>query len=404
MSLVVAANRLADGEGERRNAWLRISDGVIAEVGVLGEGPTPDPDVTVPLLLPGFVDLHCHGGGGASYTSADPEQIARVVAIHRAHGTTTSHASLVSASYDDLERQIRALIPFVDDGLLRGIHLEGPWISHRYCGAHNPETLRSPASHEVARILAVGEGRIAMVTIAPELPGAIEAIGVIVEAGAIAAIGHTGADGDTARAAIDAGATVATHLFNAMPPLLHREAGPVGVLLSDPRVTVELIGDGVHLDPEVIALSMSAAGGRAALVTDAMAAAGVGDGSYLIGDMRVVVTDGVARLRDGGSLAGSTLLMDAAVRRAVRLADRSLVEASAAASLAPARAMGLADRGLLAPGQRADLVAALGGRDARRQVAARDAPSGIDQLADGAHEAVGDRKRVTHVLRAGEWD
>ena len=116
MSLVVAANRLADGEGERRNAWLRISDGVIAEVGVLGEGPTPDPDVTVPLLLPGFVDLHCHGGGGASYTSADPEQIARVVAIHRAHGTTTSHASLVSASYDDLERQIRALIPFVDDG------------------------------------------------------------------------------------------------------------------------------------------------------------------------------------------------------------------------------------------------------------------------------------------------
>lgn len=373
MSMVVAANRLVDGEGERRNAWLRISDGVIAEVGVLGEDSTPGPDLTVPLLLPGFVDLHCHGGGGASYTSADPEQIARVVAIHRAHGTTTSHASLVSASYDDLERQIRALIPFVDDGRLRGIHLEGPWISHRYCGAHNPETLRSPAPHEVARILAVGEGRIAMVTIAPELPGAIEAIGVIVEAGAIAAIGHTGADGDTARAAIDAGATVATHLFNAMPPLLHREAGPVGVLLSDPRVTVELIGDGVHLDPEVIALSMSAAGGRAALVTDAMAAAGVGDGSYLIGDMRVVVTDGVARLRDGGSLAGSTLLMDAAVRRAVRLADRSLVEASAAASLAPARAMGLADRGQLAPGQRADIV-------------------GLDE-----------DQRVTHVLRAGEW-
>lgn len=373
MSMVVAANRLVDGEGERRNAWLRISDGVIAEVGVLGADSTPAPDLTVPLLLPGFVDLHCHGGGGASYTSADPEQIARVVAIHRAHGTTTSHASLVSASYDELERQIRALIPFVDDGRLRGIHLEGPWISHRYCGAHNPETLRSPAPHEVARILAVGEGRIAMVTIAPELPGAIEAIGVIVEAGAIAAIGHTGADGDTARAAIDAGATVATHLFNAMPPLLHREAGPVGVLLSDPRVTVELIGDGVHLDPEVIALSMSAAGGRAALVTDAMAAAGVGDGSYLIGDMRVVVTDGVARLRDGGSLAGSTLLMDAAVRRAVRLADRSLVEASAAASLAPVRAMGLADRGLLAPGQRADIV-------------------GLDE-----------EQRVTHVLRAGEW-
>jgi N-acetylglucosamine-6-phosphate deacetylase len=312
--------------------------------------------VRADTLVPGFVDLHCHGGGGASFTSADPDEIARAAAMHRARGTTTMHASLVSAAYDDLIDQIRALSPFVDDGTLHGIHLEGPWISPAYCGAHDPLTLRLPDPDEVARVLDAGGGRIRMVTLAPELPGALESIRVIVESGAVAAIGHTAADGEVARAAVDAGATVATHLFNAMPPLLHRDAGPVGVLLADPRVTCEVIGDGVHLEPEVVALALSAAEGRGALVTDAMSAAGAGDGDYRIGTLDVVVRDGVARLRDGGSLAGSTLLMDSALRRAVRLADRSLEQASRAASLTPARAMGLADRGALAVGQRADVV------------------------------------------------
>jgi N-acetylglucosamine-6-phosphate deacetylase len=142
-----------------------------------------------------------------------------------------------------------------------------------------------------------------------------------------------------------------------MPPLLHRDAGPVGVLLADPRVTCEVIGDGVHLEPEVVALALSASEGRGALVTDAMSAAGAGDGDYRIGSLDVVVRDGVARLRDGGSLAGSTLLMDSALRRAVRLADRTLAQASRAASLAPAISMGLSDRGRLTVGQRADVVA-----------------------------------------------
>lgn len=370
MSLVLAAKRVVDADGERPDAWVRVDGDTIVEVGA---GTAPTGAVRADVLLPGFVDLHCHGGGGASFTSADPDQIARAATTHRAHGTTTMHASLVSADYDDLIAQIRALIPFVDDGTLRGIHLEGPWISPSYCGAHDPLTLRNPDPGDVARVLDAGEGRIGMVTLAPELPGALEAVRSIVDAGAIAAVGHTAADGDAARAAVDAGATVATHLFNAMPPLLHRDAGPVGVLLADSRVTCEVIGDGVHLEPDVVALALSAAHGRGALITDAMSAAGAGDGDYRIGPLEVVVRDGVARLRDGGSLAGSTLLMDSAVRRAVRLAGRSLDEASTAASLAPARAMGLADRGRLAVGQRADVV------------------------------ALDEDLRVMRVLRGGEW-
>ena len=354
MSLVLAAKRVVDADGERPDAWVRVEGDAIVEIGT---GTPPGEAIRADTLMPGFVDLHCHGGGGASFTSADADEIAAAAATHRAHGTTTMHASLVSAEYDDLIRQVRALIPFVDDGTLRGIHLEGPWISRAHCGAHDPAALRSPEPDEVARILDVGEGRIRMVTLAPELPGALDSIRIIVDRGALAAIGHTAADGDTARAAVDAGATVATHLFNAMPPLLHRDAGPVGVLLADPRVTCEVIGDGVHLEPEVVALALSASEGRGALVTDAMSAAGAGDGDYRIGSLDVVVRDGVARLRDGGSLAGSTLLMDSALRRAVRLADRTLAQASRAASLAPAISMGLSDRGRLAVGQRADVVA-----------------------------------------------
>lgn len=353
MAIVIAGQRVIDADGNRADAWLTVEDGVIAEVGA---GEAPDGSVRGAVVLPGFVDLHCHGGGGGSFTSADAGQIQMAIATHLAHGTTTMHASLVSAEYDDLIAQIEALIPYVDSAAIAGIHLEGPWISPAYCGAHDPESLRAPEPTAVQRILEAGGGRISMVTIAPELPGAVAAIEMVVGAGAIAAVGHTGADGDATRAAVDAGATVATHVFNAMPPLLHRDIGPVGVLLADPRVTCEVIADGVHLDPDVVALTLAAASGRGALVTDAMSAAGAGDGNYRIGSLDVVVRDGVARLRDGDSLAGSTLLMDSAWRRAVRLADRSPSEASAAASLAPAHAMGLADRGRIAVGQRADLV------------------------------------------------
>ena len=334
--------------------WIRVDDGVITEV---GEGRPDDPmAVTVEVITPGFIDIHCHGGGRGEFTSADDEQIERAIATHRRHGTTTMNASLVSATYDDLERQIRALIPHVDDGSLHGIHLEGPWISEHYCGAHDPKTLRAPDPDEVARILEVGEGRIAMVTIAPELPGAVDSIRRIVAAGSVAAVGHTAADADSTRAAIDAGATVATHLFNAMPPLLHRAAGPVGALLADDRVSPEIICDGIHVEPDVVDLALAAAEGRGVLITDAMAAAGAADGDYQIGNLDVQVRDGAARLASNGALAGSTLTMDKAVRRTVTLAGRSLASAAKAATATPAAVLGLDDRGSVAVGQRADLV------------------------------------------------
>ena len=346
---------LLDADGELQRGWISVDGAIITGVG-FDDSVVVDVKLDGRTILPGFVDMHCHGGGGASYASADPEQIARAAHTHRAHGTTTTNASLVSATYEDLARQIRALIPFVDDGTLHGIHLEGPWISPDYCGAHDPATLRDPDPDEVARMLDIGAGRITMVTLAPELPGAVPAIERIIAAGAIAAVGHTGANADHARAAVDAGATVATHLFNAMPPLLHRDAGPVGVLMTSGDVTVELICDGHHLGPEVVSLAMATARDRAALITDAMAAAAAGDGDYLLGHLQVRVTDGVARLVSNGSLAGSTLTMDSAFRRAVRIAGVPVADASAAASVVPARALGLSDRGDIAVGQRADLV------------------------------------------------
>ena len=372
MALTLGGVRLLDDRGDLRRGYLRIEGERIAAAG-WDEPESVDLDLEGSIVLPGFVDMHCHGGGGGEYASADPEQIARAAMTHREHGTTTSNASLVSAYRDELIRQIQALVPFVDNGTFHGIHLEGPWISPDYCGAHNPQTLRDPDPDEVSLVLEAGAGRISMVTIAPELPGALASIERIVAAGAIAAVGHTAANADAAHAAVDAGATVATHLFNAMPPLLHRAAGPVGVLLANRSVVVELISDGVHLSPEVVALALASAAGRSALITDAMAAAGAPDGDYTLGGLEVVVADGQARLASSGALAGSTLLMDRAVRRAVHLAGVSLADASHSASATPARALGLTDRGSLDAGKRADLV------------------------------VLDDELRVERVMRAGAW-
>lgn len=214
-----------------------------------------------------------------------------------------------------------------------------------------------PTPAAVDALLAAASGHLRMVTLAPERPGALAAIRRFVDAGVRVAIGHTDADLAVARAAIDAGATVATHLANAMPPLLHRAPGPVGACLTDERVTCELIVDGLHLDPTMVALA-HAAKGRAgvALITDAIAAAGVGDGDYLLGGLAVRVTGGAARLVEGGSLAGSTLTMDAALRNAVA-AGLPLTDAVMAASTNPARLVGLGDvTGSITAGRRADLV------------------------------------------------
>lgn len=310
-------------------------------------------------LAPGYVDMHVHGGGGGAFTAGDPDEAREVARFHRRHGTTSIMASLVTAPIPELTKAIGELAGLVEAGELAGLHLEGPYLSRARCGAHNPVYLRKPDVDEVKGLLEAGRGTIKMITVAPELPGAIELIEHCVEAGVVVAVGHTDATYSETRLALAAGATVATHLYNGMRGLHHREPGPPTALLGAANVVVELIADGVHLHDAVIGLTFDAVGAdRIALITDAMAAAGVGDGLYPLGPMTVRVTDGVARmLGPDGAIAGSTLTMEKAVARAVEIAGVPIADAVTAASLTPASTIGLADRiGSIAVGKQADLL------------------------------------------------
>ncbi|BBZ24152.1 N-acetylglucosamine-6-phosphate deacetylase [Mycolicibacter hiberniae] len=353
---VIAAGAVVLGDRVHRPGWLSVLDGRIVACGS-GRPPTgPDFELVDRVVVPGFVDMHCHGGAGVSYADA-PD---RAAALHAAHGTTGGLASLVTAGPDALLAQVRRLAAATARGVVDGIHLEGPWLSRLHCGAHDSAQLRAPTDAEVDALLAAGDGAIRMVTLAPELPGAIATIGRLVEAGIVVAVGHTDADYELTQAAVDAGATVGTHLFNAMRALHHRQPGPVPALLDDPRVTVELIADGVHLHPGAIRHVVATAGpDRVALVTDAMAAAGAGDGAFSLGGLAVDVADGVARLRGTATIAGSTATMDRLFATAVRLLgadDAALAGAVRMTSATPARAIGLHRTGVLATGRDADLV------------------------------------------------
>ncbi|WP_433573831.1 N-acetylglucosamine-6-phosphate deacetylase [Streptomyces sp. CA-251247] len=318
----------------------------------------PVRDLSGHWVVPGFVDIHNHGGGGASFTSGSAEDVLRGVQTHREHGTTTLVASTVTGEMDFLARRAGFLSELVEQGDLAGIHFEGPFISPCRKGAHSEKLLRDPDPADVRRLVDAARGTARMVTLATELPGGIDSVRLLADHGVIAAIGHTDATYEQTVEAIEAGATVATHLFNAMPPLGHRAPGPIAALLEDERVTVELINDGTHLHPAALELAFHRAGAhRVAFITDAMDAAGFGDGRYQLGPLAVDVTDGVARLVDGGSIAGSTLTLDTAFRRAA-IVDRLPVEDIVRAiSANPAKLLGMDDTiGSLEPGKDADLV------------------------------------------------
>ena len=312
-------------------------------------------DLGAVTLAPGLVDVHCHGGGGTSF--AEGPEIA--AALHRGRGTTTTVASLVTASLPELTFQVRSLAPLVASGVLAGLHLEGPWLAEAYKGAHPAHLLRDPDPAEVAAVLDAGvvDGvdTVRMVTLAVERPGALRTIELLRDRGIVPALGHSAATYDEARAAIDAGVRGATHLFNAMPPLAHRAPGPVLALLADPRVWCELIVDGVHVAPELAAWVMSVSA-QVVLVTDAMAAAGCADGDYGLGDLDVEVRGGVARIAGTDTIAGSTLTLSRAVQVAIEAGVDPVVALRAATSR-PARYLSLDDVGSLAPGARADVVA-----------------------------------------------
>ncbi|MFG2815655.1 N-acetylglucosamine-6-phosphate deacetylase [Streptomyces sp. NPDC048410] len=314
-------------------------------------------DVTGHWVVPGFVDLHNHGGGGAAF-SGGAEDALTAVRTHREHGTTTLVASTVTDDLDVLARQAGLLAELAEQGDIAGVHFEGPFISPCRKGAHSEALLRDPDPAEVRKLVDAARGHAKMVTLATELPGGIDSVRLLAEQGVIAAVGHTDASYEQTVAAIDAGATVATHLFNAMPPIGHRDPGPITALLEDERVTVELINDGTHLHPAALQLAFHHAGAdRVAFITDAMDAAGSGDGRYWLGPLEVEVRDGVARLVEGGSIAGSTLTLDRAFRRAVTVDRLPVADVVKALSANPARLLGLSDRvGSLEPGKDADLV------------------------------------------------
>jgi N-acetylglucosamine-6-phosphate deacetylase len=306
-------------------------------------------------IVPGFVDIHVHGGGGYTFTTGDPDQARGAAAFHLRHGTTTMLASLVSSPFELMLAATKAYGPLVAEGVLAGIHFEGPYLSQVRCGAQNPAYLRDASVTELSTLVEAGPVR--MVTLAPERPGALDAIDLLVRHGVVAAIGHTDATYEQTRQGIAAGATVGTHVFNGMRPPHHREPGPVFALLAAPSVVCEFVADGTHLHDGTLAFATTVTGpDRAALVTDAMDAAGMADGTYDLGGQPVTVTDGVARLTNGGSIAGSTLTMAAALRRTVHI-GLSIVDACRMASTTPADAIGVGTEvGALRAGLRADLV------------------------------------------------
>ena len=353
----IEVGRAVTPAGVVENAVIGIRDGRITHVEPGGDTAGEFAGL---WAVPGFVDTHCHGADGVSFGAPDVEANRRAIAFHRGQGTTTLFASTVTEPMAKLEDQVRVLRPLVESGELGGIHLEGPFLSPAKKGAHDAGLLIDPDPDTVARLIAVGGPALKMVTMATERAHSREAIARFTEAGVRVAFGHSDADEAGAREALDWGATIVTHLFNAMRSIHHRDAGPVPVLLTDERCMVELICDGVHHAPVIARMAIDAAGvDRVAMVTDAMSATGKGNGRYILGELEVEVAEGTARLvtADGtpGAIAGSTLTMAGAFNYLVQRVGCSIVEAATMCATTPARWHGLAEVGQLVPGRHADV-------------------------------------------------
>jgi len=315
-------------------------------------------DLAGAYLTPGLVDVHCHGGGGAALYSGDPADVRMAARAHLEHGTTAMLGSVATVEPPAMLRAVRAVKEAVLDPAvpnLVGIHLEGPFLADSHRGAQTQSALRAPDGRLMDDLLDAVAGVPVVMTIAPELDGALELIRNYADRCSFA-IGHTAATFEQTVAAIDAGARHITHTFNAMPPLRHREPGPAAAALTDERVTFELIADGRHVLRPMLTVALRAGRGRAVIVTDAMAAAGMGDGHYEFADRAVNVAHGAAYLAGTRRLAGSTAFLVDCVRQLVRDVGVGLGAAVAAASARPAEMLSLTGHGQLAAGGRADLL------------------------------------------------
>jgi len=281
----------------------------------------------------GYMDLHCHGGGGFYFSDPNPENIRRAINFHKDNGSAQLLASLVSETIPDLKNQISRLIPFCEDGSIAGIHLEGPYLAKARCGAHNPNLLKDPSLDEVRELLDFANGHIRMITIAPELNNAIDVITFLARNNVIAAIGHSNGNYDDALRAIEAGASLVTHFSNGMSKLKDGEKTFATALLYKSKIPLEIIVDGHHVSRADLETIFEVAPDRIILVTDAMAASGQPDGNYRIGSLDVVVEARIARLVSNGALAGSTLTMNLAVENARKFGLSDHVIFNAAATL-----------------------------------------------------------------------
>jgi N-acetylglucosamine-6-phosphate deacetylase len=350
--------------------YVRVEDGVVTQV---GSGPPPRPaDVALPagVLAPGFVDLQVNGYYGVEFQIPDEASWATVAARLPETGATAFLPTMITAPVADLAAALRTAASFLPKlagpapagaapagARVLGVHLEGPFIAPARKGAHNPAWITDPTPAAIADLISAGAGILRMVTLAPERPGALAAIDALVAAGVLVSVGHSDAIGSQVAAAVQAGARMVTHLFNAQRPLGHREPGVVGQALTDPGLTCGLILDLYHVTQPAATIAFAAAPGRIALVTDAAACAGVPPGEYLLGGEPITLPagDGAPPVRADGTIAGSALRMDRAVANAVAIGV-PLPAAVAAASRIPADLIGRPDLGRIAPGAAADLV------------------------------------------------
>jgi len=339
---------------------VTVADGVIASIDQLATAPA-DAQKIAGIIVPGFIDVHVHGGDGADFMDASAEGNAHILAFHAKHGTTALMATTLSASRHDLQAAVEAIALSTsrsthDEGAeIAGIHLEGPFINDARAGAQNRGSIRPPDIHELSALISEAPRMRWMITIAPEIDGAHVLIAHFRDR-VLFSIGHTNANHSEAVAALEWGASHFTHLFNAMTPLGHREPGVVGAALASADATAELIADGVHVHPAALWIAARMMPYRIALVTDAIRACGMEDGTYKLYEHDVTVGDGAARLADG-TLAGSVLTMDRAVKNMVELAGLPIEYVLPLATSVPAKIAGLADRkGKIEVDYDADLV------------------------------------------------
>ena len=357
--------RVLTPDEDLAGATVVVRDGRIEAVGVGLTPPTGAQtfDLAGLTLAPGFIDIHVHGGGGFSLISEDPEEIRSYARWVVSRGVTGFLVTLVGASLSQMKRWLAAATAAGEGGdataaRLVGVHLEGPFVNPARRGALPAEGLRPPDVAEFLALAEAAQGRLKIITLAPELPGATDIVAAARQRGVVVSMGHTDATYEQALEAIEWGVQQATHCFNGMRPFHHRDPGCLGAILSSPRLSAELIADGVHVHPGTMALLLAAKDPQGTiLVTDGITAAGLADGVYSLAGEAIQVQSGVASLPNG-TLAGSVATMDQALRNIVQLGLAPLGEAVRMASTNPAAALGLGQRlGRIAPGFAADLVA-----------------------------------------------